>query len=192
MPPPLPTSHADARTWFERAVWAEFAIAIAWPSHWFKYELPGRSGFAVVAGAFLVLLALKAWVRLPFRWLAFLAGMFAFGACVAVRPWCDPSFLEVHLWCRFDAEAWRDASGTQSEARLWMVDDYLAAHSPVGRSLAEIDSLLGKDDLHGAVSAGAREWWLGSERGLIRIDSETLLVEADDQGTVTKAYIYRD
>ena len=191
-PPPLPTSRANARAWAERAAWATLAVVVAWPAHWLEYYLPGRSAVAVVGAAFLVLLALRSTTRLRVRWRSFAAGAVAFGAVVVIRPWLDPDIAGGHLWCRFEADAWREASGTRSETRLWMIDDYLASHSPVGRPLAEIDSLLGKDDLNGYEHLGTREWWLGSERGMIRIDSETLVVEADDRGTVTKAYIYRD
>lgn len=182
---------ATATDWALRAAWAAGGAAVAWPLHWFKYSLPGQSPAAVVGAVWLILLVFDAKKGLPFRWGAFLVGALAFGACVVVRPWADPDFLKGHLWRRFEAQTWRDASYWSSE-RLWMIDDYLDAHSPVGRPLAEIDALLGKDDLRGQEHLGAREWGLGPERGFIRIDSETLVLEADERGTVTRAYIYRD
>jgi hypothetical protein len=181
-------SHANVLA--ERAAWFACGVGVAWTAHWFKYVLPGRSPAAVVA---LLLVALVVGSRQGFavRWRAYACGALALGACVIARPWVDPQFAPGWLWCKFDGDAWRDADYF-SEARLWMIDDYMATHSPVGRPLAEVDALLGEDDLHGREHTWTREWVLGSERGLFRIDSETLVVEADEHGLVTKVSIYRD
>ena len=182
----------SARTWAERVVWFALGAGISWLAHWFKYGLPGRSPAACVAALFVVLLVVDARLGVPFRRWSYLVGALVLGGCVVVRPWLDPKFAAGRLWCRFDADAWRGVKESRSDARLWMIDDYLASHSPIGRPVAEIDALLGENDLHGREHLGAREWWLGSERGLLRIDSETLVIETDARDVVAKAWIYRD
>ena len=109
--------------------------------------------------------------------------------------------VEDHLKQRpFDAAAWRQSKdGPRSDARVWMVDDFLAHHSPVGRPVAEIDTLLGPDDIAPGATRGRgnwkdcdRLWCLGHERGFISIDAEWLVLRVDASGTVTEAKLYRD
>lgn len=192
VPSPAEPTWTRSRAWRFRVARFSSGVAIAWLAHWLKYSLPQRSPAAVVGAVFVVLMVLEAKKGLPLRRNAFLLGALALGAAVCVRPWCDPGFAAGRLWCRFDAEAWRDVEANRSDARLWMIDDYLAEHSPVGRPVTEIDALLGKDELQGGEHIGSREWWLGAERGMIRIDSETLVLDVDGAGTVTKAWIYHD
>ena len=80
-----------------------------------------------------------------------------------------------------------------------MVDDLLADHSPIGRPVAEIDELLGpgrQRARHGLrarlLPERDRVWWLGDERGFIRIDSEWLVLRVDARATVTEARVVRD
>ena len=73
-----------------------------------------------------------------------------------------------------------------------MVDDLLAHHSLVGIGTDRLERLLGPRDS----TAYFRDWdyvyWLGPERGLIRIDSEWLAIRIGPNGLVSERRILRD
>jgi len=69
-----------------------------------------------------------------------------------------------------------------------MVDDLLASGRLNGMTETQVFEFLGPPD-------GKRlgfSYYLGPERGFMRIDSETLIVEFSAKGTVSRARIYRD
>ncbi|MBD2101664.1 hypothetical protein [Leptolyngbya sp. FACHB-261] len=101
-----------------------------------------------------------------------------------------------NYWHRmsFDATVWKARSadsGAMWPTRLRMVDDLLAQHKLQGLTRDDITRLLGPAD---NVNASARdlEYYLGPERGLIRMDSETLVIHLDQNGRVKEYEIYRD
>lgn len=76
--------------------------------------------------------------------------------------------------------------------RLAMVDDLLARHPLRGLSRYSVERLLGPRDS----TDYFREWdfvyWLGPERGLVRIDSEWLVLKLGLDGRVSDYKIVRD
>lgn len=72
--------------------------------------------------------------------------------------------------------------------RLCMVDDLLASGRLNGLMEPGVVALLGPPDRKRA----GYSYYLGPERGFIRIDSETLLVEFGKDGKVSRSRIHRD
>ncbi len=98
----------------------------------------------------------------------------------------------VHQWNKskrlpFEQNAWKaNPDSTEMDPiRLRMVDDLLAHHNFIGMSRAEIDDLLGPP----APTDKFRDWdlvyWLGPERGSLRIDSEWLVFKFDKENKVS-------
>lgn len=82
---------------------------------------------------------------------------------------------------------------SQHEMRVYMVDDLLAKYSLKGRPKNDIVKLLGNP----TETAYFKEpnnivYWLGNERGLVRIDSEWLVIWFDSENKVMKYEIMRD
>ena len=69
-----------------------------------------------------------------------------------------------------------------------MVDDLLASGRLNGMTESQVIAILGPPDSR---SIGL-SYYLGPERGFIRIDSETLIVEFGADGKVSRPHIYRD
>ena len=94
----------------------------------------------------------------------------------------------------FEPVAWRDNERGDAmwPARLAMVDDLLARHPMRGLSRDSVERLLGPRDS----TEYFREWdlvyWLGPERGLVRIDSEWLVLNLGLDGRVRDYQIVRD
>ena len=96
--------------------------------------------------------------------------------------------FDAALWSRPDTPA-RDALWPP---RLCMVDDLLKKYQFQGMSRGEVVALLGEPD----GTESFRDWdlvyWLGPERGFLRIDSEWLVLRLDDQEKVAEYRITRD
>ena len=94
----------------------------------------------------------------------------------------------------FDPEGWmrNDRTDAMWPTRLAMVDNLLATQQLVGLTRDSVVRLLGPRDS----TEYFREWdfvyWLGPERGLIRMDSEWLVLRLGDDGRVSHAQIVRD
>jgi hypothetical protein len=94
----------------------------------------------------------------------------------------------------FEPAEWRRNArrDTMWPTRLTMVDDLLTRHSLRGMSRDSVERLLGPRDS----TAYFRDWdlvyWLGPERGSIRIDSEWLVLKLDADGRVSDCRIVRD
>jgi hypothetical protein len=101
-----------------------------------------------------------------------------------------------NYWHRreFEAAAWRrnERRDVLWPTRLAMVDDLLARHPLRGLTRDSVERLLGPRDS----TEYFREWdlvyWLGPERGLIRIDSEWLVLKFGVDGRVSDYRIVRD
>ncbi len=94
----------------------------------------------------------------------------------------------------FDSAAWRDLKQVESDdpVRIRMVDNLIKSRRLHHLSRAEVEKVLGTptatDKFHGYDFV----YWLGPERGLMRIDSEWLVINFDEKGIVLKYDIARD
>lgn len=110
-----------------------------------------------------------------------------------------PVFEELAHLKRFDAEAWRSQDASDHDAdwppRLCMVDDLMRSGQLWGKTQMEVEALLGppapKGFRFGADSADVH-YYLGPERGFIRIDSELLLLNFGEDGKLSGQRLYRD
>jgi hypothetical protein len=94
----------------------------------------------------------------------------------------------------FDQAVWiANPDSTELDPiRLRMVDDLLAKHNFLGMTRKQIDDLLGPR----APTDKFRDWdlayWIGPERGSIRIDSEWLVFRFDKDDKVKEFRHLRD
>ncbi|MGG4153816.1 hypothetical protein [Peribacillus muralis] len=90
---------------------------------------------------------------------------------------------------RFTTERWLG----DHEERIYMVDDLLKGRGLVGKSEKEVIALLGPPtDTEYFSGEAASIYYLGAERGFIRIDSEWLLLWYDGRDKVVKQEIRTD
>jgi hypothetical protein len=93
----------------------------------------------------------------------------------------------------FNQELWRTQNSSAYDAdwppRLCMVDDLLASGRLNGMSKRQVNELLGPPD---QTQIYRVSYYLGPERGFIRIDSETLMIEFGVDGKVSRQKIHRD
>ncbi len=133
-----------------------------------------------------------------------------------VRVGCFAVGVMIHLWLAgaatlfvwtssashridFDEELWRNPSQVEHEElwppRLCMVDDLLASEQLEQLSRTQVIELLGepasKDFPYGAVNCDIH-YWLGPNRGLIRLDSEWLFITFDEHERVDRCWLYTD
>ena len=99
------------------------------------------------------------------------------------------------FWLRgesFDQNKWLEAAKNANIHRNEMADDLLRKFKLVGMGKEQIDSLLGTPTETDYFSTTCDYvYWLGPERGLIRIDSEWLCLQFDGR-KVASAGIVRD
>jgi hypothetical protein len=93
-------------------------------------------------------------------------------------------------YARFTTQGWRRGETSRSDARKAMVRDLLAAHSPLGKTPAEVDALLGPPSQR-AFSGYDRVYWLGREDSLMPIDSTWLGLKFRN-GVVVEASQFTD
>lgn len=106
-----------------------------------------------------------------------------------------------YYWHRkdFNAELWRSQEGKVDMHRwppcLCMVDDLMESGTLDGLTREEVINLLGTPHSKG-FPGGAEDckinYHLGPERGFLRIDSEWLIIDFDEDGKVKRYGIYRD
>ncbi|MEW5736588.1 MAG: hypothetical protein AB1921_17220 [Thermodesulfobacteriota bacterium] len=119
---------------------------------------------------------------------AVLACMIAFGAHAYRR-------LDCWLPVPFDAAVWRtgEEAGFSADApRLRMADWLLGTGVLLGKTRHEIEGMLGPVTKTDYFDNYDMVYWLGPERGLIRVDSEWLVFRLDAAGRVSRALIVRD
>jgi hypothetical protein len=100
---------------------------------------------------------------------------------------------------KFNAEAWKTQEQVDHDPvwppRLCMVDDLMSGGQLDGLSSNQVITLLGLPHDKG-FPGGAKScdihYYLGPERGLIRIDSEWLFISLNADGNVQKYWLYRD
>lgn len=89
----------------------------------------------------------------------------------------------------FTTEKWIE----KPEERIIAVDDLLDNYTLVGMTTKEIRTLLGpSDDTTPYKESNIMVYYLGNERGLIKIDSETLILLFDDSEKITSYTIETD
>ncbi len=100
---------------------------------------------------------------------------------------------------RFDAVAWRKQEQSDGNltwpARLCMVDDLMSSGRLDGLASEQVVELLGPPHDKGFPFGSAQcdiHYYLGPERGFIRIDSEWLFIAFDKNGKVARYWLYRD
>lgn len=94
---------------------------------------------------------------------------------------------------RFDSTIWK-AQDQSRDAEAWpvrlcMADDLLAGGRWKGLTRNQVIDLLGPPD---SELPHFFSYYLGPERGFIRIDSETLVIDFDVPGKADRAWIHRD
>lgn len=95
----------------------------------------------------------------------------------------------------FDAARWRAPADTAEvfwPTRLRMIDDLLARKSLQGLDRDSVRALLGPANLGTPDSASTVRYYLGPERGWLRIDGEELVIRFDASGRVVDAGTVRD
>jgi hypothetical protein len=98
---------------------------------------------------------------------------------------------------KFDAKLWRASADINGEwpPRLCMVDNLMKKKILDGLTKEKVIELLGepasKGFPFGAIDCDIH-YYLGPERGFMRIDSEWLFITLDKDGKVNRYWIYRD
>jgi hypothetical protein len=123
-----------------------------------------------------------------FRPVAYFAGMAALYVSVTASVFLGPAAAQVTHARHFDTAAWRSNPGSDTgwPARLRMVDDLLQHHDLHGLARPQVERLLGPADDTDYFRDWDMVYWLGPERGLVRIDSEWLVVRLGRDGRVTE------
>ncbi|MBP9707348.1 MAG: outer membrane protein assembly factor BamE [Oligoflexales bacterium] len=73
-----------------------------------------------------------------------------------------------------------------------MADDLIASKLLDGLTKEKVEDLLGKPDKTEYFYGWDFVYWLGDERGVLRIDSEWLMINFNDDGRVSEYTIDRD
>jgi len=118
------------------------------------------------------------------RWCAVLALVIAAGSALVAWTY---GYLPVRL---FDSALWK--SGEDEGVRLSMIDALLLAHDLRGLSRAEVEALLGGPTETDKFNDWNLVYWLGWNRGLIRIDSEWLVVRFGEDNRVSEWAVVTD
>jgi hypothetical protein len=99
----------------------------------------------------------------------------------------------------FDADLWRRQELTKYDPkwppRLCMVDDLLHRRILPEKTEAQVIELLGRPTNRMVLSGTSTcelSYYLGPERGVLGIDSETLCIEIGKDGKVSRQWIHRD
>jgi hypothetical protein len=92
----------------------------------------------------------------------------------------------------FDPAAWRGVERDDDEARLQMIGSLLRSGRLRGLTRSEVVALLGSPDGGGYFGHYDLVYRLGPERGIIRIDSEWLVVRLGRDGRVSEYRLARD
>ena len=117
---------------------------------------------------------------------------FALAALVAVVVFYafDAGYLPVKS---FDATRWREAAASDNPpVRLQMIDSLMRSRRIDNLTRSQVDALLGPPNGDGYFADWDLVYWLGPERGWMRIDSEWLVIRFGPSGRVTEYRIVRD
>ena len=96
----------------------------------------------------------------------------------------------------FDSHAWKHQTRAEEASmgppRLCMADSLVGSGRLDGMTKGQVIDLLGPPSSEVTDDTYFFDYYLGPERGFIRIDSETLVIEFRDDGKVRRYWIYRD
>lgn len=146
-----------------------------------------------------ILVSLRVRGRTTVRYGTYLAGILfawvAFIGNIIFGPSVEYFFVQEN----FDAVIWRQEGVAPSDGdwppRLCMAEDLISSGHLTGLKKAAVFDLIGEPRA-GNYRFGEPDsslvYYLGPERGFIRIDSEWLVVSFDDQGVVKKVRLARD
>jgi hypothetical protein len=91
----------------------------------------------------------------------------------------------------FNSVAWQDEKQIESnDPIIRMVDDLIRSRRLDGLKRADVEHILGKPNSTDYFTGHDFAYWLGPERRMLSLDSEWLLVDFDNNGTV-KSYSIR-
>ena len=130
------------------------------------------------------------------RWSSLRIGLYIAGAMLPIVAiiliFLAPNISEYVNHTSFESTAWKQAGEDwDNPVRLRMVDDLLDEHELKGMSKERIIELLGEPPETEYFREYDFVYWLGPERGFIRIDSEWLVIKFEND-VVTKVEIVRD
>lgn len=133
-------------------------------------------------------------IRVGFYFLGTLTPMVIFIAWMVLGP----SLADLAHRRQFNAELWRSQGNSQPDPmwppRLCMVDHLVSGGRLDGLTRSEVVELLGPPH-YGSHLGGVTydmNYYLGPERGFIRIDSEWLCIAFGENGKVSRSWIERD
>ncbi len=92
----------------------------------------------------------------------------------------------------FDADGWKQSEEVEGSPRLAMVDSLIESRKLEGKTQDEILALLGPPTDTSYFTDWDAVYWLGPERGWLRLDSEWLVLRFDDKGRVFEYQLVRD
>lgn len=165
---------------------------MSWPA-WLKATDKALSYLPWIALA--LALAARLYLGRAIRLFSFAGGLAAPYLAVMMVLFMGP--VAADYWHRktFDAPAWRAATDdrwSEWPVRLTMADDLLRSGVLRAKSQEDIVSLLGKPD----PSRGWEKWdmvyFLGPQRGFLRIDGEWLVIKLGSDGTAQEIAIIAD
>jgi hypothetical protein len=117
-----------------------------------------------------------------------LAVLFALGA---ISLWV--AFQFGHLpRSSFNSEEWKQAEKAEDYPRLAMVDSLIQSGQLDRKAQDEVLALLGPPTNTSYFSDWDAVYWLGPERGFLRLDSEWLVLRFDAEGRVSDYQLVRD
>jgi len=94
----------------------------------------------------------------------------------------------------FDSSAWiaQEKQDPEWPARLTMIDDLMERQLLDSKSKEQVFAMLGAGETSGYWHNWDVHYWLGPERGVVRLDSEWLVIQFNKEGRVAKYAIVRD
>ncbi|MFO0773935.1 MAG: hypothetical protein U0172_04625 [Nitrospiraceae bacterium] len=143
----------------------------------------------------LAVMVVMRWIRgTHYRPLAFGVGLLTPLLLMVSATLIDVTADDYRHRIAFDTNVWK-AKGQATAIwpdRLRMVDDLIANVPLQGRTKENVLALLGPGDLTDYFQDWDQVYWLGPERGWLRIDSEWLVLRYDSAGHVSDYRLVRD
>ena len=163
---------------------------------WLLFAWPQLAREAFWLPWLLIVVVVLARIRLGrvVRPIAFSVGVFSVYAATMGSMLVKPAFEHAFYRRPFDPVRWKRAEGARTNwpLRLRMVDDIIGNRLLDGLTRDSVERLLGPRDRTDYFADWDLVYWLGPERGMIRIDSEWLVVRFGTDGRVREYRIVRD
>ena len=107
--------------------------------------------------------------------------------------WIGGAFMTGHLPVRtFDSAAWKRAEESDADTRLHMIEHLVWSGKLDGLTQTQVVALLGPRPETDYFSEWDFVYWLGPNRGLLRIDSEWLVIRFNEAGRVAEYRVVSD